>query len=136
MNYLLDTCVISELTAKLPNERVISWIDHIDDERLFLSVITIGEIARGISRLPESKRKKSLDEWLRGELLIRFQNRILPLTTEVMLTWGKLLASRRTLPAVDSMIAATVLYHDLFLVTRNVKDFKGTDVKLVNPWES
>jgi len=101
-----------------------------------LSVITIGEIEHGISKLPESKHKELLNEWLREELLIRFQNRILPLTTAVMLIWGQFVASGRTLPAVDSMIAATVLYHDLFLVTRHVKDFEGTNVKLVNPWES
>jgi len=136
MNYLLDTCVISELTAKTPNQQVITWIDMIDDERLFLSVITVGEIARGISRLPESKRREVLNTWLHTEFLARFQNRILPLTVDVMLTWGKLTAHGRTLPAVDSMIAALANHHNLTLATRNVKDFEGIDVQIINPWDS
>jgi tRNA(fMet)-specific endonuclease VapC len=134
MNYLLDTCVISELTAKTPNEAVLTWLDTIDDERLFLSVITIGEIQRGVAKLSASKRRQELDEWLNTALRVRFQHRILPLTVEVMLTWGKLSAQGRTLPAMDSLIAAIALHHDLYLVTRNVKDFDGTSVKIFNPW--
>lgn len=134
MNYLLDTCVISELTAKTPTEAVLTWLDTIDDERLFLSVITIGEIQRGVAKLPASKRRQELDEWLNTALRMRFQQRILPLTVEVMLTWGKLSAQGRTLPAMDSLIAALALHHDLYLVTRNVKDFDGTSVKIFNPW--
>lgn len=134
MNYLLDTCVISELRAKTPSQRVVTWIDEIGDERLYLSVITIGEIQRGIAKLPASNRRNALDQWLQTELLVRFQNRILPLTVEVMLTWGKLTTQGRTLPAVDAFIAAIAIHHDLHLVTRNVKDFDGTPVKLLNPW--
>lgn len=136
MNYLLDTCVISELTAKTPSRQVITWIDMVDDERLFLSVITIGEIERGIARLPESKRREVLHNWLHAELFARFQNHILPLSVDVMVTWGRLTAYGRTLPAVDSMIAALANHHNLTLVTRNVKDFEGVDVQMINPWDS
>lgn len=136
MNYLLDTCVISELTAKQPNQQVIDWIDRIDDEHLFLSVITIGEIQRGIMKLAASQRKRELERWLQSALLVRFQDRILSLNVDVMLKWGELTAQGRTLPAVDSMIAALALHYDLYLVTRNVRDFEGTKIKLVNPWEA
>lgn len=135
MNYLLDTCVISELIAKAPNERVVKWIDSQEDERLFLSVITIGEIQRGIARLSDSQRKYRLQVWLRDWLFSRFQNRILDVTLDVMLCWGDLTAQGRTLPAINSLIAALALHHDFYLVTRNVKDFEGTGVKIVDPWQ-
>lgn len=134
MNYLLDTCVISEFTAKQPNQKVIEWIDAVDDSRLFLSAVTIGEIQHGIAKLPQSRRRSELEEWLRDGLLIRFDGRILTLTLDVFLTWGNLVAKTRPLPAMDSMIAALALHHDVCLVTRNVKDFDGTDVKITNPW--
>ena len=134
MNYLLDTCVISELTSKHPEQKVVEWIDQVSDERLFLSVITVGEIQRGIAKLPESRRRQELERWLKESLFLRFHDRILPLTMEVMLSWGTLTAQGRTRPAIDSMIAAVALHYDLCLVTRNVKDFDGIDVKLWNPW--
>jgi len=136
MNYLLDTCVISELRAKKPNRQVIEWLDTIDDAHLFLSVLTIGEIQRGIAKLPDSSRRKALEVWLQEDLFVRFQDRILPLTVETMLVWGNLIAQSRTLPAMDSMIAALALHHDLCLVTRNVRDFNDTNVKILNPWVS
>ena len=134
MNYLLDTCVISELTSKHPEQKVVEWIDQVSDERLFLSVITVGEIQPGIAKLPESRRRQELERWLKESLFLRFHDRILPLTMEVMLSWGTLTAQGRTRPAIDSMIAAVALHYDLCLVTRNVKDFDGIDVKLWNPW--
>jgi tRNA(fMet)-specific endonuclease VapC len=136
MNYLLDTCVISEFTSTQPEPKVIEWMDAVNDETLFLSAITIGEIQRGIAKLPDSPRREELEKWLHEDLFLRFSGRILPLTAQVMLTWGKLTAQGRTLPAVDSMIAALAFHHDLCLVTRNVKDFNGTGVTLFNPWPS
>lgn len=140
MRYLLDTCVISDLMNKTPHPQVVEWIDSQDDDRIYLSVITIGEIQKGIARLPDSRRKTSLREWLQDDLLVRFANRILAIDTAVMVRWGnlsaELQAKGRILPAMDSMIAAICLEHDMTLVTRNEKDFAGTGVKMINPWNS
>ena len=138
MNYLLDTCVISELVARRPNAAVVDWLDSQDDHRLYLSAITIGEIQRGVSRLPNSQRKSELETWLRNELLVRFAERTAELHTPVMLRWGELVAALedkgRPLPALDSLIAALALHYDFHLVTRNERDFEGTGVTIVNPW--
>src|SRR5437867_2499844 len=91
MRYLLDTNVISELVARQPNPRVVQWIDRLDPSSLYLSVITIGELRKGIEKLPESKRKETLHDWLSDDLLIRFSSRILSLDVDVMLTWGTLM---------------------------------------------
>lgn len=139
MKYLLDTNVISELVAKQPLAKVIDWLDSIDDNLIYLSVITIGEIKKGIERLPDSTRKSALRGWLTDELLARFQGRILPLDTAVMLTWGNLAATLerkgRKLPAMDSLVAAIALHGQLVLVTPNEADFADTDVTILNPWK-
>src|SRR5574341_159572 len=139
MKYLLDTCVISELVAKGPKPVVIEFVDALDPDDVYLSVITIGEITKGIENLPRSKRKQELQNWLREDLLIRFDGKIISLDTDVLLEWGILIArletSGRTMPAIDSLIAAMVLAHQFTLVTRNVDDFEGTGVAIVNPWE-
>ena len=139
MKYLLDTCVISELVTKYPKPQVVDFVDALDSDDVYLSVITIGEIAKGIEKLPKSKRKQELNSWLKEDLLVRFDGKIIPLDTEVLMQWGILIArlelSGTTLPAVDSLIAATTLTHKLTLVTRNVDDFRGTDMEIVNPWE-
>jgi predicted nucleic acid-binding protein len=139
MSFLLDTCVISELVARQPDPGVVRWVDGMDEERLYLSVITIGEIKKGIDRLSDSERKRALAEWLEGDLLIRFADRILPIDTRVMLAWGELTADLerhgRTMPAIDSLIAATALHGKLSLVTRNEDDFANSGVTVVKPWE-
>jgi predicted nucleic acid-binding protein len=139
MTFLLDTCVISELVAKQPNLHVVQWVDSIDEDKLFLSAITIGEIKRGIEKLADSSRKSALAEWLEGDLLIRFIDRILPIDISVMLVWGQLTADLekqgRRMPAIDSLIAATCLQARLDLVTRNERDFAHSGVAVVNPWE-
>jgi predicted nucleic acid-binding protein len=139
MTFLLDTCVISELVAKQPNPRVVQWVDSIDEDKLFLSAITIGEIKKGIEKLAESSRKSALAEWLEGDLLIRFTDRILPIDIPVMLVWGQLTAELekqgRRMPAIDSLIAATCLQGRLDLVTRNESDFVHSGIMIVNPWE-
>lgn len=139
MKYLLDTCVISELVARNPNPRVVFWIDSADETSLYLSVITIGEIGRGIAKLPDSSRKARLSRWLEEDLLFRFAGRIVPIDTDVMLTWGSLVVrlerEGRVLPAMDSLIAAIALSGQFTLVTRNVGDFEGTGVEILNPWQ-
>ncbi|NES99525.1 MAG: type II toxin-antitoxin system VapC family toxin [Sphaerospermopsis sp. SIO1G2] len=138
MTYLLDTCLISETITKQPNQQVLNWLDNQLPETLYLSVITIGEIAKGINKLPTSKRKESLSKWLNKTLPHRFENRILGLDIATMLLWGNLIAeleqNGRPLPTMDSLIAATALKNSLTLVTRNEKDFIGTKVVIINPW--
>jgi len=138
MRYLLDTCVISELVARDPHHKVKEWVDEVGEERLLLSVITLGEIKRGIAKLPESRKKRDLDRWLEEGLVVRFQGRILSIEPEVMLTWGELVArlekTGRPLPAMDSLVAALALRHQVALVTRNERDFMDTGVEVVNPW--
>jgi len=138
MSFLLDTCVVSELVASQPNPTVVQWVDGVDEDRLFLSVITIGEIKRGIEKLADSTRKSALSVWLEEDLLVRFRDRILPIDTRVMLVWGQLAADLekkgRRMPAVDSLIAATCLQQRLDLVTRNEGDFAHSGVTVANPW--
>ena len=138
MTYLLDTCLISELVAKQPNQKVLDWVDAQFPETLYLSVITIGEIAKGICKLTPSKRKESLTTWLNETLPNRFEHRILTLDVSTMVLWGNLVGqleqNGRPLPAMDSLIAAIALQHSLSLVTRNEKDFAGTGVVIINPW--
>jgi toxin FitB len=139
MNYLLDTNVISELVAKHPGAGVIAWVRSVDEEQLYLSVITIGEIKKGIEKLPASPRKDELNLWLANDLLKRFEHRLLPVDVDGMLVWGELTArlerSGRILPAIDGLIAALALAGNFTLVTRNMDDFAGTGVQLFNPWE-
>lgn len=139
MKYLLDTCVVSELISKKPNSKVVEFIDSLDDDDVYLSVITIGEIIKGIEKLPKSKRKQELPAWLKEDLLARFSGKILPIDNDVITAWGLLTARLELvgipMPAIDSLIAATVLTHAFALVTRNVDDFEGSGVEIVNPWE-
>lgn len=138
MKYLLDTCVISELISKQPNPDVIGFVDALDPEDVFLSVITIGEIAKGIEKLPKSKRKQELQTWLEEDLLIRFEGNILSLDTRVLIRWGGLSAKLEgigvTLPSMDALIAATALTYNMAVVTRNENDFINTGIEIVNPW--
>ncbi|MDB9372300.1 type II toxin-antitoxin system VapC family toxin [Nodularia sphaerocarpa] len=140
MTYLLDTCLISEIIAKQPNQQVLNWLDAQVPETLYLSVITIGEITKGISKLTTSKRKESLTTWLNETLPNRFEHRILGIDVSTMVLWGNLVGqleqNGRPLPAMDSLIAAIALQNSLSLVTRNEKDFAGTGVVIINPWYS
>lgn len=139
MNYLLDTCVISELVAKRPDPQVIEWINRTEETRLYLSVITIGEIRKGIEKLAQSRRRTALEEWLKDQLVVRFGGRILSIGLEVMLRWGQLTgyleSAGHPMSALDSLIAATSLQGNLKLVTRNEEDFKYARVPFFNPWK-
>jgi predicted nucleic acid-binding protein len=139
MKYLFDTCVISELVAKRPNQKVIDWIDQLDPDSVYLSVITIGEIRKGVEKLPDSPRKATLQAWLTDELLVRFNGRILTIDIAVILVWGQLIGrlelKGKKMAAIDSLIAASALHNKCELVTRNEDDFKHAGVKIVNPWK-
>ncbi len=139
MNYLLDTHVISELISKRADKKVVEWLDRLDPNTVYLSVITIGEIRKGIEKLPPSKRRDRVKEWLESDLLLRFQGRILEITTEVMLIWGELTGrlekGGRPITAIDSLVAAIALQGNYRLVTRNEHDFQHTGVTIINPWK-
>ncbi len=139
MNYILDTCVISELIKNAREQKVVNWIDNIEEDKLYLSVITIGELEKGISKLKSSKRKVTITEWLHEDLLIRFSNRILALDIDILLQWGKLTASLESkgikMPTIDSLIAATAKKYSFCLVTRNERDFQNCDIQILNPWK-
>jgi predicted nucleic acid-binding protein len=139
MRFLLDTCVISELVARQPDPGVVQWVDSMDETKLFLSSITIGEIKKGIEKLDATNRQRALSEWLEDELLVRFKDKVLPIDTAVMLVWGKLVADLekqgKPMPAMDSLLAATALQGGLGLVTRNEDDFAHCGVTVINPWE-
>lgn len=138
MSYLIDTCCISELVKKRPNSNVVEWFSDQDELSMYVSVITFGELRKGIEKLPTSKRKNELHLWVKEDLSRRFKNRILNIDLEVANQWGMTLATAEKrgnpLPAMDSLIAATALVHDLSVVTRNTKDMETSGVDLINPW--
>ncbi|MEJ7861184.1 MAG: type II toxin-antitoxin system VapC family toxin [Pyrinomonadaceae bacterium] len=137
MNFLLDTCIISEPKQKRPSNRVLEWLDEQDESKLYLSVLTVGEIKKGIARLESSRKKAELEKWLE-QLRIRFSRRILPLSEKTFLVWGKMYGEfeRKGVvrPAFDSLLEATALEHDMIFVTRNVKNFHHSQVTILNPW--
>ncbi|MBI3976948.1 MAG: type II toxin-antitoxin system VapC family toxin [Chloroflexi bacterium] len=138
MNYLLDTCVLSEFTKRRPDDNVVQWVAAAEEDRLFLSVLSLGEIKRGIERLPESRRKNDLNAWLNGALLPRFAGRLITVDADIMLLWGTLTArlesQGKPMPIVDSLIAASALHGNLAVVTRNEVDFVHANIPVMNPW--
>lgn len=139
MNYLLDTCVISELVNTTPELCVVHWIRAQDEENLFLSMITIGEIQKGISKLLDGRKKKQqLQNWLNNDLQERFKDRILEITIGTAYVWGQVLGACEkkgvTLPAIDSLIASQGIFHKMTVVTRNISDMESIGVQLFNPW--
>ncbi len=139
MNYLLDTCVISELIKPKPSSKVIKWLRSCQEESLFLSSLTIGEIQKGISKLPDSRKRKKLQIWLDSELTQRFDKRIIGIDFKVAQKWGEIQASSEIagvkMPVIDSLIASIGLLYDMTVVTRNTADMKNSGVRLFNPWE-
>lgn len=142
MNYLLDTNVVSEWVKPRPDIGVQKWLAGADEDRIFLSVITLTELRHGVERLPVGARKKKLETWLSEDLPVRFQGRLLPVDALIADTCGRLShrligrgdAAGRPLGAMDCLIAATSECHALTLVTRNVSDFERLGLKLLNPW--
>ncbi len=136
--FLLDTNVLSELTRPKPDCRVENWLDEANDELLYLSVVSLGEILKGVTALPESKRRRQLQSWVVDTLRPWFAGRILPVNDHIAERWGILAGecrrNGRQLTMADGLIAPTAREHNLTVVTRNVRDFAEIGVDLLNPW--
>jgi toxin FitB len=137
VNFLLDTNAVSEWVKPRPNPGLIRWLDEADEDRTFLSVITIAELHHGVERIPAGARRERLERWLDRDLALRFEGRILPVDERVAEAWGKTIAAAeaagRPIGVMDAFLAATTEVHHLTLVTRNVGDFP-TLKAVLNPW--
>lgn len=135
MSYLLDTNVISETIRRQPNKSVIGWLEQVPSDLLHVSVLTLGELRKGIEILPEKRKRERLRLWLAHDLPAWFEGRVLSIDRAVAERWGRLLAEvRRPVPAIDSLLAATALHFELRLVTRNIADFDYPGLEVMNPW--
>jgi toxin FitB len=135
LSYLIDTNVLSELRRRDPDANVVRWIADRPATTLYLSVLTLGELRKGVEGLPEGDRKLRLLDWLEVELPAYFAGRILPVDATVADRWGRLVArAGRPVPAIDSLLAATALAHGLTLITRNLRDFQHPDLSVLDPW--
>ncbi len=136
MKYLLDTNVLSETVKPQPEGTVIRWIDSMAPEHLCISALTIGEVRRGVEKLPEGKRKERFIHWLEEEIPVWFRGRIVPVDENVADTWGIISShAKRTIPVIDCLLAATAILHRMTLVTRNQKDFSIPGLEVFNPWK-
>ncbi len=138
MTYLVDTNVVSEFVKPRPSEAVLRWLNGVDGQDTFLSAITLAELRRGVDLLEPGARRKALDIWLRVELPVRFEGRVISIDAAIANAWGELLAQARkrgiALEAFDGFIAATALVHAHTVATRNTRDFERVGVKVFNPW--
>src|ERR1039457_1121773 len=138
--FLLDTNCISELVRPKPEQRVMEWMDAADETMLYLSVLTVGEIRKGLAGLPQGKRRTRLETWLEVELQARFAGRIVPIDAAIADRWGLLAAEAKRkgkgLSIIDGLLAATALHRNLTVVSRNARDFANTQVPVLNPWEA
>jgi predicted nucleic acid-binding protein len=136
VSYLLDTNIVSELIKPKPDFHVVQWVESVADKTLYLSVLSLGEIRKGLEQLPEGQKKEHIRLWLEHELPAWFGERLLPVDSGIAHRWGRLTAEMgRSIPAIDSLLAATALHHDLRLVTRNISDFRFPGLYVINPWE-
>lgn len=138
MRYLVDTCVLSELVRKNPEPKVVRWMD--DRELMtYLSVLTLGELQKGLAKLPDGHRKEQIQAWIDRNIPERFENRIIPIDVEVASTWGRLTGEAENqgekLPVIDSLIAATAISHNLTVVTRNTHDLIRCGARVFDPWD-
>ena len=140
MNYLLDTCVVSELMKPRPDQNLIHWLQSVPEYSLHLSVLTFGEIHQGIERLAPGSKRERLHQWVNHDLQDRFQGRILDLDLDVARTWGRIQGQAEgqgaPLSLMDGLLAATAVTRGLIMVTHNTQDRLNSGVTLLNPWES
>lgn len=138
MRLLLDTNVLSEVTRPTPDAGVLNWLHGLDEDRSFISVVSIAEIRRGVALMDAGRKREALADWLARDLPQRFEQRVLPVDEPVALAWGDLMAlarrSGRGLSSMDGLIAATAVAQQLTLATRNTKDFEGLGLELFDPW--
>ncbi len=138
--FLLDTNCVSEMVSPRPERRVVEWMESTDERLLYLSVLTLGEIRKGVAALPQSRKRTNLESWLDIDLQVRFARKILPIDPGVADRWGLMVseakARGKSLPVIDSLLAATALHHNLTVVSRNISDFVLSKVPVLNPWES
>ena len=140
MKYLLDTCLISELIKRQPDQRTLKWVRAVDEAQCFISVITVGEIQKGITKLTDNNKQDRLRAWFDNDFSKRFRNRIIPINNQIASKWGEILGTNEqkgvTLPVIDALIAATAITMDLTVVTRNTKDIQRCGAKILNPWQT
>ncbi|WCE93169.1 type II toxin-antitoxin system VapC family toxin [Acidithiobacillus ferriphilus] len=138
MRYLLDTCVLSELVKKHPDPRVVTWVDAREAVG-FLSVLTLGELQKGVAKLVDGDKRSMLQDWIDVDLRGRFVGRILPVNEHIASAWGGITGAAEQrgekLPAIDSLLAATALVHHLTVATRNIVDLQRCQVPVVDPWD-
>jgi toxin FitB len=138
--FLLDTNCISELVRPKPAPRVLEWMEAADESLLYLSVLTLGEIRKGVAGLIQGKRRTHLETWLEVDLQTRFSGRIVPIDSAIADRWGLLAAEAkrkgRAISVIDGLLAATALHHNLTVVSRNASDFTNTQVQVLNPWQA
>lgn len=135
MSYLIDTNVLSELVRPKPDKNVVAWFEHVPAHSLYLSVLTLGEIRKGVDKVHDKRRREKLKLWLEVDLSAWFGQRLLSVDVAVADRWGRLVAAcQQPVPAIDSLLAATALHFDLALVTRNEKGFCFDGLEVINPW--
>jgi predicted nucleic acid-binding protein len=138
VNVLLDTNVLSEVRRPAPDLNVLKWLDTLDEDRAFLSVVTIAELRRGIALMDTGQRRDALAAWISHDLPNRFEGRTIPIDTPIAERWGDLMSEARrrgvALSVMDGFLAATALVRGLVVATRNTKDFLPVGVQVLNPW--
>ena len=138
MNFLLDTTVVSEWVKTRPNRGVMAWLAEADEDRVFISVVTLAELRYGIEHMAAGGRRKRLDEWLQNELTLRFEGRVLPIDVAIADCWGMVVArseaAGRPIGAMDAFIAAIADVNGMTLVTRNTSHFEVSLEHIINPW--
>ncbi|MBW2305055.1 MAG: type II toxin-antitoxin system VapC family toxin [Deltaproteobacteria bacterium] len=139
MNYILDTCIISEIVKPKPRLKVINWLRSQNENNLYISVLTLGELHKGLEKIRDKRQKKKIHLWIEQDLRERFRDKILPIDARVAMIWGQVQGrteqSGRGMPTIDGLIAATGLAFNMVVATRNISDMEASGVALFNPWD-
>ena len=137
MRYLLDTCILSEPFKRLPNPQVLAWLRSVDQSALYTPALVLGEMSKGVAKMPASARREMLEKWL-VDYRRFYSDNIVAFDADIAMTWGELVGRLQlagiSLPVIDSQIAATAICRGMTLVTRNVRDMQATGVQVINPF--